>query len=227
MSNIKVLAFDLSSRCIGVVAGYVNLDNKKPIVVKSSPIIPTPFNAKKLGYLSSKRKVKTKDNTYITSYVKPNEKTVSKSEKMRRDREVRREKDLYILNYIGLKIGEVINNINPDLILVEKNEIFNGILTTVLLSKIMGVLVGIASSKSIKIEEIKVKTARKIIDIEKCINNLREKIGEKEMANIPDITKRALRLEMENKYGIYGLSCSTDDEGDACVIFNYWLEKMT
>lgn len=222
----KILAFDLSSRCIGVVAAYVDMESKEPIIVKSCPIIPKKFDCSILGYMKNKKKLITKDGTYVNTYFKPGEKIISKSEKIKRDREVRRYKDLYILEYIGEKISNVINEINPDYILVEKNEIFNGILTTVLLSKILGVLFGAASSKGIRIEEIKVKTARSIIDIKAATDRLLENIGEEAMSKVPDVTKRALRLDMERKFNKYGLECKTDDESDACVVFNYWLEEI-
>lgn len=226
MSKIKVLSFDLSTSCIGVLAAFIDTDTKTPIVVKSCPIIPSKFNPSILGYEKTKKKLKTKDGSFLNTYYKKGELTISKNEKQKRDREVRRYKDNHVLTEISKKLTSVIEEISPEIILVEKNEIFNGILTTVLLAKVLGTLFGAASKINSNVIEIKVKTARSILDLTKCIEELRNFVGEDELSKIPDVTKRALRYEMEKKYGEYGLKCTTDDESDACVIFNYWLEKM-
>ena len=115
--------------------------------------------------------------------------------------------------------------IKPNVVLVEKNKIFNGVLTSVLLGKVMGVLVGITTSKGIPLKEYEVATVRKNINIVKCIEELVSELSQEEIDKIPDITKRALRKYMEKKYGKYGLKCSTDDESDACVVFDHWLEN--
>lgn len=218
----KVLAFDLSSVCIGVIAAKV--ESNEATKVLSCPIIPPKFSASTLGYLNSKKKVKTSPNSIkeVNSYVLPGEKYVSESNKKKRDVEVRKAKDIYVLDYIGKQLNILIDSIEPDIILVEKTEIFNGVLTSVLLAKVFGVLVGAATSKGIKVEEHKVKEVRKVINLLKITKELVSPLSEEEIRKIPDITKRALRVFMEKKYGHLGLKCSTDDEGDACVVFNYW-----
>ena len=226
MSTITVLAFDLSTACVGVVASVINKDTKEPILVKSCPIIPKRFSPEELGYRKSKKRLPTsKSGEFLNTYYKDGETTISKSEKQRRDREVRTKENLFVLDYIGKQISTIINAIRPDVIIVEKNEIFNGILTSVLLGKVMGVLIGIASSHSIPLKEFKVSKVRSIIDLNKATRDLVESISEEELKKVPDVTKRALRKLMEKKYGQYGLECKTDDESDACVVFNYWLES--
>lgn len=218
----RVLAFDLSSVCIGVVAAKV--ENNKLQKVLSCPVIPPKFDATTLGFLKSKKKVYTSSNKskMVNSYVYPNEDYVSEANKKKRDVLVRKSKDIFVLDYIGKQLNVLIDSINPDLIIVEKTEIFNGVLTSVLLAKVFGVLVGAATSKNIKVQEYKVKEARSIIDLVKITKELTLNLTEDEISKIPDITKRALRTFMEKKYGHLGLKCSTDDEGDACVVLNYW-----
>lgn len=218
----KILAFDLSSVCIGVVAAKVE-DNKLTKVL-SCPIIPPKFNSSALGFLKSKKKVYTssKETKMVNSYVYPNETYVSEANKKKRDVQVRKAKDIFVLDYIGKQLNTLIDCINPDLIIVEKTEIFNGVLTSVLLAKVFGVLVGAATSKNIEVKEYKVKEVREIIDIVSVTKDLVENLTDEEINRIPDMTKRALRTFMEKKYGHLGLKCSTDDEGDACVVFNYW-----
>lgn len=218
----RILAFDLSSVCIGVVAAKV--EDSKLTKVLSCPIIPPKFSAAELGFLKSKKKVYTssKEVKIINSYVYPNETYVSEVNKKKRDVQVRKAKDIFVLDYIGKQLNMLIDSINPDLIIVEKTEIFNGVLTSVLLAKVFGVLVGAATSKNIKVVEYKVKEVREIIDIVSITKELVSNLTDEEINKIPDMTKRALRMFMEKKYGHLGLKCSTDDEGDACVILNYW-----
>lgn len=222
MNNKKVLAFDLSSVCIGVVAAKI--ENDKPTLVTSCPIIPPKFDATILGYLKSKKKIKTSPNSdkLINSYVRSGETHVSEATKKRRDVEVRRAKDLYVLDYIGKNINDIVDAIKPDIIVVEKTEIFNGVLTSVLLAKVFGVLMGAATSRGIEVKEYKVSEVRKVFNIAKLTREFTKDKSEEDLISIPDMTKRVLRTEMERKYGHLGLKCTTDDEGDACVVFNYW-----
>ena len=226
MSNVTVLAFDLSTACVGVVAAVIDKDTKQPTLVKSCPIIPKKFSPEQLGYKKSKKKLPTaKSGEFLNTYYKEGEKTITKTEKQKRDREVRIQENLFVLDYIGKQISTIINAIRPDIIIVEKNEIFNGILTSVLLGKVMGVLIGIASSHSIPLKEFKVSKVRSVIDLNKTVREFVESVTEDELKKVPDVTKRALRKLMESKYGQYGLDCKTDDESDAFVVFNYWLES--
>lgn len=222
MNERTILAFDLSSVCIGVVAAKI--EDKELKLVKSCPIIPPKFNPSLLGYLKSKKKVPTSQTSskMVNSYVKQGETHVSEANKKKRDVEVRRAKDLYALNYIGKNINDLVSTINPDIIVVEKTEIFNGVLTSVLLAKVFGVLMGAATSRGIKVEEYKVSEVRKIFNIAYLTREFTKDKTEEELMEIPDMTKRVLRTEMEKRYGKIGLKCSTDDEGDACVVLNYW-----
>lgn len=219
----RILSFDLSSVCIGVVAAVI--EDKEIKVVKSMPIIPEKFNASSLGFLNSKKKILVKNGEYINAYVYPNEKIISKIEKKKRDTLVRNAKNKFVLKQISHSLNKIINGINPTIILVEKNEIFNGILTSVLLAEVRGILVGIANSKGIDVIDFKVKQVRKILNKNELIKKLVEEIGEDKVKNLPDVTKRALRNHMQHKYGKYGLVMNTDDEGDACVVLNYFLHE--
>jgi len=224
--KFTVLVFDLSSVCVGVIASIIDTNTGDPILVKSCPIIPKSFNPEELGYKKTKKKLLTgKNGESINSYYRLGEESISKVEKKKRDTQVRNKKNSFVLKYIGEQITKIVTAIQPDLIVVEKNEIFNGVLTSVLLGKVMGVLIGVASSKSIDVIEYPVKEVRGPIDLVKVTHDLVDNLTEKEILKIPDITKRALRKYMEKKYGKYGLECNTDDESDACVVFNYWLEE--
>lgn len=227
MSKYTVLSFDLSSKCIGVIGACIDSNTNEIEFIKSMPIIPPNYKPSELGYLNSKKKVYTSHtkSEQVNSYVKQGEVTVGKTEKRRRDVEVRNAKNLFVLDYIGRSLSTVIKAVKPEIILVEKNEIFNGVLTSVLLGKVMGVLLGIAAENGIQVKEFKVTTVRSILDLVNITRDLTRDMDSSEVNKIPDVTKRALRVYMNNKYGEKGLECHTDDESDACVVFNYYYEK--
>jgi len=215
-----VMSFDLSSSCIGVVCAKI--ENKKIKSILSCPIIPPKFDPSSLGFLSSKKKIKTSKGQLINAYLKPNEETISRQVKTQRDSYVRSHKDLFVLTKISQDIDKLVGGIKPDIILVEKNSIFNGVLTSVLLAKVAGVLLGLAGRLSIPVKEYPVKKVREPHNIGKLIKDFTKKYHEEELKKIPDITKRALSELMAYKYNI---NFQTDDESDACVVFDYWYNK--
>jgi len=90
----------------------------------------------------------------------------------------------------------------------------------------MGTLVGIAGSKGIPINEYKVQTVRKRYEPAKLVREFANKHTSEYIASLPDVTKAAFRDLMQEKYGKYGLELHSDDEGDACVVFDYWYEEV-
>ena len=218
-----VMSFDLSSVCIGLICARLDgkgIANK----VMSAPIIPKQFSPICLGYKASKKKLKTKSGELLNTYWKDGEVEITKVEKAKRDKEVRAKKDIYVLEYIGKQMGDMIDRIKPDLILVEKNAAFNGILTTVLLAKVMGSLLGIAGYKGIPVVEYPVSQVRAHHNVAKLVKEFVKGKTQEELQALPDITKAALRELMYNKYKDLGILFQTDDESDACVVFDYWYE---
>lgn len=211
-----VMAFDLSSTCIGCVVAEVN--NKTVARIKSCPITPSAFDVTSLGFLKTKQKVEGKKA--LTSWVRHKGEVVSEAEKKRRDALVRSSKDVSVLAQISQAMGDLISQIKPDLIIVEKNEIFNGMLTSVLLGKVMGTLHGIAGMLRIPIKEYRVSAVRQPLGVSKIVSDFAKRVNPEELRTIPDITKRALRRHMEE---VYNTKFLTDDESDACVVLNYWI----
>ena len=68
MNSITVLAFDLSTACVGVVAAVVDKDTKQPTLVKSCPIIPKKFSPEQLGYKKSKKKLNKLEDKFIKDF---------------------------------------------------------------------------------------------------------------------------------------------------------------
>ena len=213
---MKVIAFDLSSVCIGCC--IAELKDDKTVRIFSTPIIPKHDTniISSLGFLKSKHRIK--DKNYI-SYVKYSGELVSEKEKKKRDVMVREAMNKSVLNDISKQLSEVITTIKPDLIIMEKHAIFNGILTSVLLAKIAGILIGVAGDNNIETREYPVKEVRSILDINKITGEYISNKTPDDLLKVPDITKDAIREYFEK---IYGVSFQTCDESDACAVFHYW-----
>jgi hypothetical protein len=111
-----VMAFDLSSACIGVTTARIT--DKKLEKLMSCPIIPKSFSPTVLGYMASKKSLPTtRTGEKLNTYWKQGETTITKTEKTARDRQVRMKKDVFVLEDIGDQMGNMINKIKPDLIL--------------------------------------------------------------------------------------------------------------
>jgi hypothetical protein len=224
---MKIMAFDLSTSCVGVVTADIDDNTKQIKKALSCPIIPRKFSPEVLGYLKSKKKLSTKSGEILNTYARPGEVQISKAEKERRDREVRGKKDIWVLEDISATMGKLINTIKPNLILVEKNVAgYNGMLTIVLLAKVMGTLLGISGMLGIPVEEYAVNKVRSVFNISQLIRDFTANKTAQELQQIPDITKRALRVEMERRYGKYGIKFQTDDESDGAVVLNYWFTEL-
>jgi hypothetical protein len=215
-----VMAFDLSSSCIGLVTARVYGDMVQ--AMKSCPIIPKPFDPSMIGFSKHRKKAFTPKGEPISSYLRPEESVITKVEHRKRNALIRNEKDLYILAGISKTMGDMIENIRPDLILVEKNIICRGVLTSVLLAKVMGVLLGISGSKGIPVKEFTVQEVRQKFNMARLSSDFAKSKTDEELKKIPDVGKAALHEVMSKKYNVRFL---TYDESDACVIFDHWFEK--
>ncbi|MEG0728199.1 MAG: hypothetical protein RR420_01115 [Anaerovoracaceae bacterium] len=214
-----VVSFDLSSSCIGVL--LTRIEDGKIIKCDSCPVVPSNSSniRERFGFMSSKKRLPTRSGKLINTWWRKGEESISQTEKNKRDREVREYVNNCILSDISFKLGAIINTTNPDLILVEKNAAFNGILTTKLLAEVMGILVGISGNASIPVIKYPVNQVRSILDVSKLTTILRDELSEEEMMSLPDVTKRAIGNHLSK---IYNINFSTDDESDACAVFHYW-----
>ena len=214
---MKVMAFDLSSVCIGVTTASLNED--KITKIKTAPIIPRRITPDELGFLKSRKKLKTKNGELLNSYAYPGEESISFAEKKRRDVFVRNEINKKVLFEISTSLNRSISTIKPDIILAEKNEIFRGVLTSVLLGKVMGILIGTSAANGIEVEEHKVQVVRSILEYNMLYENMRKKLTTEEIMQLPDVTKRAINIYLSELYGVHTL---TDDESDSLAVFHYW-----
>lgn len=220
---MKVLAFDLSSSCVGVLGAVT--DKKEVKKIKSHPIKPKRFDVSELGFLKTKQKIKSKKSEF-PSYVKYSGEIVSREEKKKRDSLVRHAKNDFVKREIVKEISFLVDKINPDQIIAEKNEIFNGVLTSVLLGEIMGCLEGICGTFDIPLLKIPVQEARKPYNPAKLTRDFAKSSSPEFIRSVDDVTKEAFRWYMEGKYDHLGLKFQTSDESDACVVFDYWFEYV-
>jgi hypothetical protein len=195
--------------------------------MKSCPIIPPKFDVATLGFHRSKKKLPTPiGDNQLTTWWKDGEATITKKLKEKRDVLVREATNKFILEHLGASMGTLIESIGPDIINVERNSMFNGILTIELLAKSYGTLLGIAANYGIKTNEYKVQVVRKRYSPAKLTMDFAKRHEPEYLASLPDVTKAAFRELMQEKYGKFGLELHSDDESDACVVFDYWYEEI-
>lgn len=216
------MSFDLSSSCIG--CAVAKIDKSKVTKMRSCPIIPDTFDPRSIGFKNKSKKA-IPGKSYSSYIYKDEDITkISKAEKKKRDVLVRNHKDSYVLKYISYEMNTLIAKIKPDVILVEKNEIFNGVLTSVLLGKVIGTLHAICSVHDIPIQERKVQSVRKKYNLPMRVSVFCRDKDKEELTSIPDITKRVIRDMLQKKYAYTGVKLSTDDEGDAALLIDHFVE---
>ena len=224
-----VMSFDLSTVCIGIVIAKINDNSGEIEIMRSCPVVPSDSRVpESLGFMATKKKLPTspKAKTEINTYFKKDEQYVSKSEKQKRDREVRKLTNKFHLENLAQRMDAMISSIEPNLINTEINAMFNGVLTIELLAKLSGQLLGIAASNSVKVNEYSVATVRKAHNVARLVSEYAKTLAKEDLLKVKDLTKAALRDKMQKKYCKYGLLLHTDDEGDACVVFDYWYENV-
>lgn len=215
---MRVMAIDSSSTCSGIVIADVETSLVK---IGSAPIIPSKFDVTSLGYLKTKRKMPGG----FLSYVKNKDEKVSKTESKKRNVEVRHKQNNHKAKDIGTQLSYLIRETKPDLVLVERNKIFNSQLTSVLLGEVMGIVEGVCASHNIKLEKFTVEEMRKSINSAKLVKEFTNKKTEQELFSMEDVTKEAIKDYLIEIYGKYGFNPSTLDESDACLVFHYWFNK--
>lgn len=222
-----VLSGDLSTRCTGIIVAEIK--NDRIVKMLSTPIVPKRLDiTEEFGFMKSKKKLPTRHggSELINTYYRRGEESVSKDEKKKRDVSVRQKQNLFILTQMSKDIGDIVDGVKPDVIIYEKNAIFNGILTIELLAKLAGTLVGIAGSHGIPIYEYPVQRVRKRHNPAQLVKDFVKGKNSDYIQSLDDVTKAALRERMQQKYGQYGLELKSDDEGDAAVVFDYWYEEI-
>lgn len=158
MNTLSVIAFDLSSSCIGVTTATVIDGTVTKVTVDD--IVPRKFTGLDYGY---KTKTPKKIGSGYTAFLKEGEFHISKSEASRRQSEFKTSKHQDLLLDIGKQVSRFISSLDLDLVMIERNMTFNGVLTTKMLAEIAGQIHYLAASNAIEFESRSVHTVRKLI----------------------------------------------------------------
>ena len=218
---MKILSFDLSLARTGVA--FAEINDGAVSNVSTVSIIPSADERRLiegLGFLYSKQKIDTKNGGSYQAYVTHKGERPPYAEKKKRDVAVRNAINMGKRNSLAEQIKLLFDKVKPELVLVERNESFNGILTTKLLAEARGILEG--ACVGAKIKQYSVAEIRKNIDL---VSLTRKFVNYLSYTGDPfpsDITKSALKHYIEEKYCI----CPTNtDESDACMVLDCYLRE--
>lgn len=218
-----MMCFDLSSVCIGVT--FAQLKGITPIYVKTLAIIPESVSALDLGYTTKEpKKIHYNGNTF-KGLLKPGETFTSKSTAKKRLAEFKNYSHRQLLKDIGKQCGFFLEKVKPDILAIEKNKSFNGILTTKLLAEIAGGLYFYSGMKDIPLYDIDESTIRAFI--RKQIKDFSMYDGEAEKMAIDTKWEIYCRLRsyFEKEHpGILDFTKMTLDESDSLAVFYYLLK---
>lgn len=218
---MKVVAFDLSTRLIGVAIGQFNEDGTFK-TVQVLPIVPEQVNGHTLGFTTKNRKkIELRDGSTIRTFLKEGELTTTKTEAKRRDTLFREMREIENLRNIGTQIGFLLHHIKPDLILVERNEQFNAVKTTKRLGEVAGGLYFYSGMFDIPLKRYSVHSLRATLDRE--IPGTVMKDG-KVVVDVKMAVKLKLEMWFESEgIKVKGMSDATTDESDALlVLWHYY-----
>lgn len=217
------MGFDLNTRGTGIAAAKIE-DNKIK-TAKVADATTKQFDASTLGFMKSKKELPTSKNggkTHMT-YYKPGEIYVSEANKKKRDQIVRNTRNQYYLDKMGRQMVAVLSNVKPDLVLIERNEMFRGIMTIEVLAKLTGILIGECVSLGIPYELHNVNSVRKPYNVPQIVSDFARTISPGELKGLKDVSKSAIRWHLERKYSDIGLKILTTDGSDAFILIDYRL----
>lgn len=219
---MKVLSFDLSLTQTGVAFAEINDKNEvaRLSTVSIVPLADEEKLIKDMGFLRSKHKVMTKGGNSYWAYVLNQNEVVPYAEKKKRDVAVRNAINMAKRSSLAKQIRLLFDKVSPELILVERNESFNGILTTKLLAEARGILEGACSDVLIK--QYSVSEIRKGVNLVNLTRDFVNKLADSGAPFPADITKSALKHYIETKYNI---TVKNTDESDACMVIDCYLRE--
>ena len=215
------MAFDLSSTCIGVTFAEVSMTSKKITYGKTLPIIPEELDPRELGYTTKQEKKVAFNGKEFKGFLREGEFSISMAEADRRRRYIKNYRHNYLLRNIGKQCGKFLNKIKPEVIIIERNSSFNGILTTKLLAEIAGGLYFYAGAHGIQLFDYPESTVR--AKIRKDITEFSyEQDGKKAVDTKWEIYCR-LRSYFEKEHpGTFDFKTMTMDESDSLATFYHY-----
>lgn len=215
-----VMTFDLSSSCIGVV--FAQLDDRLTYA-DTLAIVPKPPTAKDFGFTTIEPKVIHSNGQRYKAFLREDEVVISKTEADRRASAMKAIIHNHLLRNIGEQCGRYLTKVRPDVICIERNASFNGVLTTKLLAEIAGGLFFHAGVHSINefydwnVGTIRAKIRHDITDF-----SLLSKEGKKSLDTKWEIHCRLRSYFEKDCPGLFRFDDMTMDESDALAVFYYW-----
>lgn len=174
------MCFDLSSTCIGVT--FAQFHKKDLFYAKTLAVIPEKPSGKALGFTTNSPKTLYSNGKELKTFIYPGETSISSVEEAKkRVTNFKNYRHRYLLNNIGKQLGYYIDKVKPDVVAIERNETFNGILTSKLLAEIAGGIYFFSGARGIPMYDYPAPTIR--AKIRKDITDFnRYKAGTDEMA---------------------------------------------
>lgn len=216
------MCFDLSSSCIGIT--FSQIQNRQLKYIQTLAIIPQRPSAKDLGYTTKEPKKVYSNGREFLGLLKEKEYVISQKEAKKRIAEYKNFSHRYLLNNIGKQLGYYIEKVKPDVIAIEKNASFNGVLTTKLLAEIAGGIYFFAGARGIIMYDYSEATIRAKIrkDITE-FNRYKTRTNEIALDTKWEIYCR-LRSYFETHYpNMIDFSKMTMDESDSLAVFYHLL----
>lgn len=221
---MRVIAFDINTKFTGLWVVEEDKDGNI-LEIHTATLIVDDFKVKDhTEYMESKKQLpynKTHSGVHNT-YYKKGETYVSKKEKELRDREVRHKRNNYQILKMSTKFSETLRMVKPDVVILERNEMFRGIMTIEVLAKLNGTLLGECAHMGIPYEQFSVNAIREPYNIPRLIKQFSEKHTPEFIASRSDLSKAAIADFLEEKYKTYGVKFSTYDESDAGLAYDFW-----
>lgn len=185
-------------------------------------IVPKPPTPKDLGYTTvTPRTIQSHGRRY-KAFLREGEIVISQEEAARRLQALKSTTHNYLLRNIGQQCGKFLRAVRPDVVCIEKNKSFNGILTTKLLAEIAGGVYFYCGVDDIEICDWDEATVRAQIRRDITDFSLETDDGRKALDTKWEIHCR-LRSYFEKECpGMFRFNKMTMDESDSLAVFYYW-----
>lgn len=214
MPTEHIVALDLSSSLIGATYGVV--EDGLVTSVRTEGIVPRRPDGRDYGYTT---KTPKRIGRGYPAFLHPGEHHISEAEAKRRLRHVKTDTHRRLLLNIGADIGERIEAFGPDRLLIERNQSFNGVLTTKLLAEIAGGLFFYSGLARIDFEDLDAQTVRKSVRGDLPLTRAERVLEDGTLALA---TKLEIKERLRKAYGhLTDFDAMSTDESDALALFHH------
>lgn len=215
-----VMNFDLSSTCIGVTFAEIK-DGNKITYGRTLPIIPKRLDPRDYGFTTKEPKKIANQGKEFKGYLKEGEFSISHQEAKKRTAYLKAQKHNFLLRDIGKQCGQFLNKLRPEVVVIERNASFNGVLTTKLLAEIAGGIYFYCGAQGNQLFDYPESTVR--ARIRKDIKEFTYMTDGKQAIDTKYEIFCRLRAYFETNHpGIFDFNKMTMDESDSLAVFYYY-----